>query len=125
MPSLRQYHLRYGGEVEIREIPMKKLHATRPFVHKEKIEKYISQHSGPYKPCGVLLTDNIYYLVDGHHKAVANFIDGSTTVFAEVLITDNPKAPRDMQRRDHGTLDKLVLNIARGRSRVNNQHNGS
>lgn len=111
MPSMTNYHRKYGGKIELVEVFLAELIVTRPWAHKFKVEQY-SGFTGKIKPLAVVETqDGLRYLVDGHHKGSANYLDGNDTGLAQLLTGSNTRLTLLLKKRNHGYLPEFSSNL--------------
>ncbi len=111
MTSMTKYHKKYGGTIELVEIPLEDIIVTRPWIHKEKVNQYRG-FSGITKPLGIVETpDGTRYLVDGHHKGSANYLDGHEKGIVQLLTNSDPKLEYLLQKRNQGRLPEFSLNL--------------
>jgi len=112
MVRLYQLRKKYGGKIEEIELPLHELVVTRPWVHQNKVKKYRNFNgNGDYKRAGVVITeDGMKYLIDGHHRSIANYLDGDDEILSQILIGAERRIKLVLERRNHGSIDNLAKN---------------
>ena len=111
MVQLWQFRRKYGGEIVKAEINLNSVIVTRPFVHRGKIDKYC-RYEGKLKAPGVIKFGNdLQYLIDGHHRSVANYKNGVFILESDILVDFQPQLRYVLNKRDCGSVDVLARNL--------------
>ncbi|MFH1696682.1 MAG: hypothetical protein ABH854_02120 [Candidatus Diapherotrites archaeon] len=108
MAQIFRYRKTFGGKLVKSEVPIEKLIVTRPTLRIEKVHKY-RKPTKKYTLSGVIEFNGKSYLVDGHHKTAANYLNGEKVIRARVLKGGDPaKLELVLKRRSQGSMESLL-----------------
>ncbi len=98
---------RYGGTSSIREIDVRKLYATRPFLRTKKLAD--AKRGVPSKRPQIALVCGLGFILDGRHRIKEALIGGRYRRKVIVFESNNRRLLQALQRKSDGrTIDQIT-----------------
>lgn len=110
MRNLWQFRKKYGGVIETVDVDIRDIIPSRPFVLEEKILRYVLYEGVPKDP-GMIDFDGKTYLIEGHHRCVANYRKGIFVVQSDILRGSDFSLGPVLAGRERFNMETLVNSL--------------